>query len=83
MKNFQPYLDHLAKSKKPAEVDSIRQAILARKTSLLAEYSRFFTELVQRRCANVHPDEAQQLRQQYFQADGTFQFTSTSSPSPS
>jgi hypothetical protein len=83
MKNFQPYLDHLAKSKKPAEVDSIRQGILAQKTSLLSEYSRFFTELVQRRCANVHPDEAQQLRQQYFQADGTFQFTSTSSPSPS
>lgn len=57
-------------------VEQICANILARKINLRMEYRDFFTKLVEERCANVSPAEAETLRTQYFgSADGgTFIF---------
>ena len=75
MAQYQSYFDYLTqkadgKEKELAKVERIRANILARKTGLKDEYIRFFTELIERRCQKVHPDEAAALRLKYYGEGG-------------
>lgn len=74
METFKPYFDHLNETKKPEVVQDIRGKILARKQGLKAEYRTFFAELIERRCKNLHPDEAAALRATYLDKKGLFKF---------
>lgn len=71
------------KAKELAKVERIKRNILARKSGmrdetgqkcgpdLREEYIRFFTELIERRCKHLHPDEAAALRLKYYGEGGT------------
>lgn len=76
MSQYQRYLDYLTekagtKGKELEKVEQIKANMLARKTGLRDEYIRFFTELIERRCKSLHPDEAAALRQKYYGPGGT------------
>lgn len=62
---------------KPEIYDKIYHNILRRKQTLRMEYRDFFSKLVEERCQHVSPEEAAQLRRQYFGSEdgGTFIFT--------
>ena len=68
------YMDHIKQKKKYDEATKIQGAVLSRKTELRERYREFFTQLVVERCKKLHPDEAAQLKQQYFGAGNRFHF---------
>lgn len=73
---FEPYLNYLREEKGDEKADSVREKILARKTTLQETYVTFFTQLIERRCASVHPDEAAELQEKYLDETGRFKFVS-------
>ncbi|MBQ2830379.1 MAG: hypothetical protein IJF15_05085 [Oscillospiraceae bacterium] len=77
---FEPYLNYLREEKGDEKADSVREKILARKTTLQETYVTFFTQLIERRCAEVHPDEAAELREKYLDGSGRFKFASPPPP---
>lgn len=77
---FEPYLNYLREEKGDEKADSVREKILARKTTLQQTYITFFTQLIERRCASVHPDEAAELREKYLDEGGRFKFASPPPP---
>lgn len=75
MEQYKRYTDYLTqkangKKKELDKVERIKTNIRLRKENLKTDYIRFFTELINRRCEKLHPDEAQTLRNKYFGEGG-------------
>ncbi|MBQ3496745.1 MAG: hypothetical protein IJA73_01340, partial [Oscillospiraceae bacterium] len=77
---FEPYLNYLRGEKGEEKANAVRDKILARKTTLQETYITFFTKLIERRCANVHPDEAAALEEKYLDGEGRFRFEAPPPP---